>query len=125
VYVVGLDILTLSELYGLLLNYSILLASVPIFFGIFLLLSKNVPKFLDYAINDANGYVSTNGNGKTQNQRLDFSLPFYLFFLGILLLFYNIILKILQPPIYISILVPILLFLIFLKQNNAKTQIYC
>ena len=127
IYVLGLDKLNLSDIYSLLLNYSVLLASVPIIFGLFILASKNLPDLINYTIKDTNGFLSSspsNGNGKS-HQNVDNinegSIPVYLFVLGIVILLYNILLRILEPPFYLSFVLPLIFFLFVVKQFKASS----
>lgn len=123
--IIGLENVILSVFYASLLSYSVLLALVPVLFGLFILISKNLPQAFEYSYNDSNGFIR-NGNGHNHNDNLNkdsdtYGVSVYLIMLGVIMFSYNILLRIMLPPLFIAILIPVLILLFILKNQSLQS----
>lgn len=123
--IIGLENVILSVFYASLLSYSVLLALVPVLFGLFILISKNLPHAFEYSYNDSNGFIR-NGNGHIHDDNLNkdsdtYGVSVYLIMLGVIMFSYNILLRIMLPPLFIAILIPVLILLFILKNQSLQS----
>ena len=106
----------LLKLYDSLFYYSIFISLIPMFFS-FIFLMNN-----DESILPQNGFISGNQNGFVLNgvnkAKTHNSTAYTLFGLGIVFFGYNLLLKIISPPYYLAIALPVILSTLVLKKKT-------
>ncbi len=109
-----------GEFYNRLFFYSLSLSLIPILFGIIIFsLSSHENSFTTHS----NGFVNKHTIEQSKNTQIN-DTSIHLFALGLLFLLYNLIFRILILPDWIIFVLPLLLAIVILK-NNQRNLILC